>query len=246
MSKLSFKNDDIQSSVVVLKDGSCLEVRCGAKTKWYPGEERGRWLNIEAWTATLPAGATPVKSGNKRWPRKNYDELTDPILLKILSVVIFTSGGKTYIRRPYVDGQLRNDHNGSFRIQQELGFMKRVANGLAFGALIPDRSVSEESVKARIATLEKKYNEIIAGSPDPGWYPYGHAAKTLRSNFYLDDGKGHMYSIFWNTHAQVVMVWIPTCGLVPIRDIGLTDEQIMNSIWYAPIYNQGSPSMYRI
>lgn len=246
MSKFSFKNDEIQSSVVVLKDGSCLEVRRGAKTKWSPGEERGRWPNVEAWTATLPAGAIPVKSGNKRWPRKSYDELTDPILLKILSVVIFTISGKTYIRRPYVDGQLRNDDNGSFRIQQELGFMKRVAIGLEFGALIPDRSVSEEAVRARIGVLEKKYNDIIAGSPDPGWYIRGRAARTLNSSFYLDDGKGHMYSIFWHMGAQIVMVWIPTCGLVPIRDVGLTDDQILTSIWHAPISNGGGPSMYRL
>jgi hypothetical protein len=101
-------------------------------------------------------------------------------------------------------------------------------------------------VKARIKALEKKYDDIIAGSPDPGWYPYRRAAQTLTSGFYLDDGKGHMYSIFWNMNAQVIMVWIPTCGLVPIRDLGMTDDQIMNSIWHVPICPHGSPSMYRI
>jgi hypothetical protein len=66
--KYSYKpaNPTESSSVVILRDGAALEIRRGTKTSWSAGEERRRWPSLEAWIATLPAGAQPVNtSGTK-------------------------------------------------------------------------------------------------------------------------------------------------------------------------------------
>lgn len=255
MSKLSFKNEAIQSSVVVLKDGSCLEVRRGNKTKWGPGEERGRWPSIEAWTATLPAGATPTKTDKEVQSHKTHNTQKNPILQKILDAV--HRPGKndgSYIPRPYVDGQLFYDKKGTRSVVYELDVMKRVNMGMDIG-LFSNRpgAVSQEAVGGRIKVLQKKLEEITEGVSHPGWYIRGHrwfqlngSGCTLSSDFFLEDGSGKMYSIFWNMKKEIVMVWVPTRGLVPIRDLGMTDEQIMKSIWHMPRHSHPGPSFYRI
>jgi hypothetical protein len=254
MSKLSFKNEAIQSSVVVLKDGSCLEVRRGAKTKWSPGEERGRWPSVAAWTATLPAGATPTKTDKAIEPPQTYNTLKNPILRKILGAVQRHSKDGSWIPRPYVSGQIFYDKKGTRSVVYELDVMNRVNMGMDVGLFSkrPD-AVSRDAVGDRIKVLQNKLGEITEGASHPGWYIRGHhwfqligGGRTLTSDFFLEYGSGKMYSIFWNMKEEVVMVWIPTRGLVPIRDLGMTDEQIMNFIWHMPRYSHPGPSMYRI
>lgn len=61
MTKLSYKIGDFASSVVLLKDGSCLEVRRGALTgKAIP--DRRTWASEAEWRATLPASAVDATS----------------------------------------------------------------------------------------------------------------------------------------------------------------------------------------
>jgi hypothetical protein len=65
--KYSYSTDAVDrmgdSTVVALKDGSLLEVRRGAQTRWNTGETRQRWARLEEWMAMLPAEATIKKSG---------------------------------------------------------------------------------------------------------------------------------------------------------------------------------------
>jgi len=53
------------STVVPLKTGEFLEVRRGEKTWWKPTETRQKWPSLEAWKATLPAGATVVEKSRR-------------------------------------------------------------------------------------------------------------------------------------------------------------------------------------
>jgi hypothetical protein len=67
--KISYVNGEKKSSVVILKDGTVMEVRRDTKTKWAPGEVRGCWPSIAAWAASLPREWASVekwiKSGNR-------------------------------------------------------------------------------------------------------------------------------------------------------------------------------------
>ena len=249
MTKLSYKNETMKSSVVVLKDDSCLEVRRNNKTTWAPGEERGRWSSVEAWRATLPAGSTPLEETRTKNIHKDYNNLTDPILRKLLSAVIVNIGEYTFIHgSSYKAGQLRKDRTGSMQIQHEIYALRNLEWGLQqINEVNVARSVSLESVRARLIVLNKKYNEIIKGFYHPGWFIMSKKDRRyLDTRFYLDDGAGKMYSIFWNTDAQIVMVWIPARGLVPIRELGRTEDDIMNSIWHSPLQKKGEPSIYRV
>jgi hypothetical protein len=51
---ISYVFGETKSSVVILKNGSALEVRRGEKTRWVSGEERTTWPSITAWLSTLP------------------------------------------------------------------------------------------------------------------------------------------------------------------------------------------------
>jgi hypothetical protein len=60
--KLSYKSGRADragdSTVVVLKNGELMEVRRGANTHYSADTVRNRWPTVDAWRATLPAGAT--------------------------------------------------------------------------------------------------------------------------------------------------------------------------------------------
>lgn len=51
---ISYVFGDKKSSVVILNNGSALEVRRGEKTRWAAGEKRTTWPSITAWLSTLP------------------------------------------------------------------------------------------------------------------------------------------------------------------------------------------------
>lgn len=63
--KYSYKPADAAeaSTVILLKDGSALEVRRGSKTTWTKGEGRRRWASLATWKETLPAEAQVTEGG---------------------------------------------------------------------------------------------------------------------------------------------------------------------------------------
>jgi hypothetical protein len=73
--KYSYKpaNPTESSSIVILRDGAALEIRRGTKTSWPAGEERQRWPSLEAWIATLPAGAQPVNTSGTKGSKNSTD-----------------------------------------------------------------------------------------------------------------------------------------------------------------------------
>ena len=248
MSKLSFKNEAIKSSVVVLKDGSCLEVRYGDKTKWGPTEKRNKWASVAAWRATLPPDATPVEE--KRSPPakrvKSYKDVTDPILLKILSGAKSTFHGKEFILRPYLDIQLKKDRYGWKTHLHNQKLLKNEKALLKSGDLVLPDAITPQMIDDTLATLNTEI-EGMRTAPRTTWsLRYGKASKTLTSDFYLEVEDGKMYSIFWNIKEQVVMVWVPLRGLVSIRDIGLSEDKILKSIWFAGTRKSIYPSMRRL
>jgi hypothetical protein len=241
MSKLSFKNDTVQSSIVILKDGSCLEVRNGNKTKWLANETRNKWPSVEAWRAILPPDATPVEE--KRPPAKrvkSYKDVTDPILLKILSGAKSTFHGKEFIMRHYLDIQLKKDRYGwkTHLLNQKM--LEEAKSSLLSDAITP------QMIDDTLATLDKEIKEMRAAHHTTWSLRYGKASKTLTSDFYLEVEDGKMYSIFWNIKEQVVMVWIPLRGLVNIRELGLSEGKILKSIWFAGTRKSIHPSMRRL
>ena len=235
MSKLSFKNEAMKSSVVVLKDGSCLEVRCNDKTKWAAGEKRNKWPSVAAWRATLPADAEPLEE--KRAPPakrvKSYKDVTDPILLKILSGAKANFYGKEFLPRYYLEIQLKKDRYGwkTHLLNQKL--LEEEKSSLNKGHLTLPDGITLQMIDDALTTLDKEIEEMRAGAYRTTWsLRYGKATKTLTSDFYLEVEDGKMYSIFWNIKEQVVMVWVPLRGLVNIRDIGLSEDKILKSIWF--------------
>lgn len=89
--KCSYKDNEIQSSVVVLADGRAMEVRRGEKTTFAKGE-RKEWSSLDDWIETLPPGARIKVSGlkgegeGKRRGRKRK-EITNPVLARFLERV---------------------------------------------------------------------------------------------------------------------------------------------------------------
>lgn len=88
--KYSYKSSDsaaAASSVVILRDGRAMEVRCGEKTTFAAGERRF-WTSLAEWMATLPDGAQitkkagrPAGAGKKRPPKP---VVTNPVLLRFM------------------------------------------------------------------------------------------------------------------------------------------------------------------
>lgn len=79
-----------KSSVVVLRDGRAMEIRCGEKTTFAAGERRF-WASLSEWMATLPDGAQvtkkagrPAGAGKKRPPKP---VVTNSVLLRFMERV---------------------------------------------------------------------------------------------------------------------------------------------------------------
>jgi hypothetical protein len=215
--KLSCKNGDFASSVVVLKDGSVLEVRRGKETRFI-GMERQRWPTVDAWKATLPAAATVKTDGaeavvaasgaGKRAPVDKW-ATTNPALANFITKArAYSDKHGPTLRRSncYPAGTYRS------RIEKDIATAKiQVAHRKALTYAVNSLKFYE----SQLAECEKTLSKMIEkGTADDMTYD-----STLTPRFLTLTATKEILPVFYNIEDNVIFYKDCTKGYyTPITD----------------------------